>query len=80
MIAALVAWLSNPANEAILIGLIEGAVQGGKTIYDDLQLKSLNDLLAAVKSNTAQLASDVKTMDADVDARDKALEADLAKK
>lgn len=77
--AAVAAWLANPANDAILISLIEGAVQAGRTLYTDLQLKSLTDLLAAVKANTAQLATDVKAMDADIDARDKGLEADLDK-
>jgi len=79
MLAAIAAWLANPANEAILISLIEGAVQGGKTLYSDLQLKELNDLLAAVRANISQLGTDVQKMDADIDARDKALEADLAK-
>lgn len=77
--AAIIAWLANPANEALLISLVEAAISGGKTIVNDIELKSLNDLLAAVRANTAQLANDVKTMDADIDARDKALEADLVK-
>lgn len=74
---AVAAWLANPANEAILISLVEGAVKAGETLYTDLQLKSLNDLLAAVKANTAQLAADVQTMDVDIDARDGKLQADL---
>lgn len=75
--AAVAAWLAVPANDALLLSALEGALQAGETLYTDLQLKSLTELLAAVKANTAQLATDVQTMDADVDARDKALQADL---
>jgi hypothetical protein len=75
--AALLAWLANPANEAMLIGLIENGITAGEKVYEAWQLKSLNDLLAAVKADSAALAADVKTMDSDIDARDKQLEADL---
>lgn len=75
--AAVAAWLANPANDAELLALLGGAIQAGTTIYNDMQLKTMASLLAAVKANTAQLAADVKTMDADIDARDGKLQADL---
>jgi hypothetical protein len=77
--AALVAWMANPANLTTLIGLVEGALSAGEKIYTDLQLKDLNDLLAALKADLAQMTADVKTMDADIDARDAQLQADLDK-
>lgn len=75
--AAVAAWLANPTNDAELLALIEGAINAGTTLYNDMQLKTLTALLAAVKANTAQLAADVAQMDADIDARDGKLQADL---
>lgn len=74
---AIAAWLAVPGNLAILEGLIENGIAAGEKVYEAWQLKSLEDLQAAVKADTAQLATDIKTMDADVDARDKQLAADL---
>lgn len=79
VVAMLGAWLANPANLAMLIGWLESAVQAGTTLYADLQLKEMTDLLAALKANQAQLAADVKTMDDDIDGRDGKLEQDLNK-
>lgn len=77
--AALLAWLANPANQALLVSLIENGITAGEKAYQTWELQSLNDLLAVVKADMTALAADVKQMDSDIDARDKQLEADLDK-
>lgn len=69
----------TPEEIALVISLVQMALTEGKSLYDAYQLKQLADLEAKLQSQIAGVQQDRATANADIDARDKALEADLAK-
>jgi len=70
----------TPGEVSLIISALQWAITEGKALYDAEQLQNMTDLLAALQSQLAQVQKDRQDSDADIDARDKALEADLAKK
>jgi len=69
----------TPAEIALLISLLQAAITQGQAMYDAEQLKDMAALLVKLQAQLAQMATDEQTANADIDARDKALETDLAK-
>ena len=70
----------TPGEVALAINAITWAITQGSALFDALQIKELTDLLAKLQAQLAQVQQDRATANADIDARDKALEAELAKK
>jgi len=70
----------TPDEIALVISLVQWALTTGKDAYDAYQLKALADLEAKLQGQIATAQQDRETANADIDARDKALEADLAAK
>jgi hypothetical protein len=68
----------TPAEITLLITLIQTALTEGTDIYDASQLKAMADLEAKLQAQLSTTAQDRATANADIDARDKQLEADLA--
>ena len=67
----------TPDEIALVISLVQMALTEGKSLYDAYQLKSLADIEAKLQSQIAMVQQDRAAANADIDARDKALEADL---
>ena len=70
----------TPGEVSLAINAITWAITEGSALFDALQIKELTDLLAKLQAQLGQVQQDRATANADIDARDKALEADLAKK
>lgn len=70
----------TPGEISLIISALQWAITEGKALYDAEQLQSMADLLASLQSQLATIQKDRQTSDADIDARDKQLEQDLAKK
>ncbi len=68
----------TPAEIALLISALQFALTEGKDLYDASQLKALADLEVKLQGQIATTQQDRATANADIDARDKQLEADLA--
>lgn len=69
----------TPEEIALIISLLQAAVTEGKSLYDAYQLKAMADLQSKLSAQLATSAQDRQTANADIDARDRALEADLSK-
>jgi hypothetical protein len=69
----------TPAEITLLINLIQTAITEGKDIYDASQLKAAADLEVKLQAQLTATAQDRAEVNASIDARDKALEADLAR-
>lgn len=69
----------TPGEISLIISALQWAITEGKALYDAEQLQSMADLLARLQAQQAQVEQDRQTANADIDARDKALEADLDK-
>jgi len=70
----------TPAEIAIVISLLQAAIQQGEAMYTAAQLKDMAALQVKLMAQLEQMSADEKTANDDIDARDKALEQDLAKK
>jgi len=70
----------TPAEITLLITLLETAIQKGEEMYTASQLKDMAALLVKLQAQLAETQQDRVTANADIDARDKQLEQDLAKK
>lgn len=68
----------TPAEVSLLISALGWAVQTGKDVYDAAQLKEMADLQLKLQSQLSTTEQDRVTANANIDARDKQLEADLA--
>lgn len=69
----------TPGEISLIISALQWAITEGKALYDAEQLQSMADLLARLQAQQAQVEQDRQTANADIDARDKALEAELDK-
>lgn len=69
----------TPEEIALAISAIQWAITEGKALYDAEKLKNMADLLAKLQAQAPEVAQDRATANADIDARDKALEEDLKK-
>lgn len=69
----------TPEEIALIISLLQSAVTEGKALYDAYQIKAMADLQAKLADQLNTSAQDRQTANADIDARDKALESDLSK-
>lgn len=70
----------TPGEISLIISALQWAITEGKALYDAEQLKQMTDLLAQLQAQLATVQKDRATANADIDARDKQLEQDLAKK
>jgi predicted nucleotidyltransferase component of viral defense system len=70
----------TPAEIALVIMLLEQAITAGKDLYDAAQLKDMVALQVKLTAQLAQTTTDRGTANADIDARDKALEKELSTK
>jgi hypothetical protein len=68
----------TPAEIGLLISAVQFALTEGQQIYDAAQLKALADVEAKLQAQLTATEQDRATTNADIDARDKQLEADLA--
>lgn len=70
----------TPAEISLIIAALQWAITEGKSLFDAMQLNDMAALLNSLNSQLATVQKDRQTSDADIDARDKQLEQDLAKK
>ena len=68
------------AEITLIITLLQTAIAKGEEMYTASQLQDMADLLVKMQAQLAEVQADRKTANADIDARDKALEQDLDKK
>lgn len=68
------------AEITLIITLLQTAISKGLDAYTASQLQDMADLLVKMQAQLAEVQKDRQTANADIDARDKALEQDLAKK
>jgi hypothetical protein len=67
----------TPAEIGLLITAVQCALTEGKDLYDAAQLKALADLEVKLQGMLTTVQADRATANADIDARDKALEQKL---
>jgi len=67
----------NAAEISLLITLIQAALTEGKDLYDAYQLKQMADLEVKLQAQLAQTHQDRAEVNANIDARHKALEDEL---
>jgi hypothetical protein len=68
----------TPAEIALIIALLQAAIDEGQKLYDASQLKDMAALLTKLQAQLAATSQAGATANADIDARDKALEVELA--
>ena len=69
----------TPAEIALILPLIQQAIQLGEKVYEAWQLQDMAALEAKLQAQLQQTTQDRQTANADIDARDKALEDELKK-
>lgn len=70
----------TPAEIALAIAALQWAITQGQALFTAEQLKDMADLQVKLTAQLAATSQDRATANADIDARDKALEQDLDKK
>lgn len=70
----------TPAEIALLLTLLDDAIVAAKDAADAAQLKKLEDVAAKLRAQLLSNTADLEQLNADVKARDEALEAELAPK
>lgn len=69
----------TPEEITLVMALLEQAIKAGVAIYDAVQLKDMTALQEKLQLRLQQTATDRQKANADIDARHKELEAELAK-
>lgn len=67
----------TPAEIALLITLLQAAIEKGEELYAASQLKDMAELQAKLQMQLTATAADRATANADIDARDVTLETEL---